>query len=142
MFLGGVLLLEGIALITFSQMAVLPLAIVSMLVFSLFVQMSEGATYSIVPFVNKRALGAVAGIVGAGGNVGAVGAGFLFRMESLQTEQALLLLGVCVIAVSTAVFLVRFSPKTEEEERLAMDRALGKAGGVLAPQRVIMVPYL
>ena len=142
MFLGGALLLEGIALITFSQMAVLPLAIVSMLVFSLFVQMSEGATYSIVPFVNKRALGAVAGIVGAGGNVGAVGAGFLFRMESLQTEQALLLLGVCVIAVSSAVFLVRFSPKTEEEERLAMDRALGKAGGVLAPQRVIMVPYL
>ena len=44
MFLGGVLLLEGIALITFSQMAVLPLAILSMLVFSLFVQMSEGAT--------------------------------------------------------------------------------------------------
>ena len=138
MFLGGVLLLEGIALITFSQMAVLPLAILSMLVFSLFVQMSEGATYSIVPFVNKRALGTVAGIVGAGGNAGAVGAGFLFRMESLQTEQALLLLGVCVIAVSAAVFLVRFSPKTEEEERKAMDRALGKG----VPQRVVMVPYL
>ena len=138
MFLGGVLLLEGIALITFSQMAVLPLAILSMLVFSLFVQMSEGATYSIVPFVNKRALGAVAGIVGAGGNAGAVGAGFLFRMENLQTEQALLLLGVCVIAVSAAIFLVRFSPKTEEEERREMDRALGKG----APQRVVMVPYL
>ena len=129
MFLGGVLLLEGIALITFSQMAVLPLAILSMLVFSLFVQMSEGATYSIVPFVNKRALGTVAGIVGAG---------FLFRMENLQTEQALLLLGVCVIAVSAAVFLVRFSPKTEEEERKAMDRALGKG----VPQRVVMLPYL
>ena len=136
--LGGVLLLEGIALITFSQMAVLPLAILSMLVFSLFVQMSEGATYSIVPFVNKRALGTVAGIVGAGGNAGAVGAGFLFRMESLQTEQSLLLLGVCVLAVSTVVFLVRFSPKTEEEERKAMDRALGKG----VPKRVVMVPYL
>ncbi len=138
MFLGGVLLLEGIALITFSQMAVLPLAVLSMLVFSLFVQMSEGATYSIVPFINKRALGTVAGIVGAGGNAGAVGAGFLFRMESVQTEQALLLLGVCVLAVSTAVFLVRFSPKTEEAERREMDRALGKG----VPQRVVMVPYL
>ena len=41
----------------------------------LFVKMSNGATYSVVPFVNKRALGAVAGIVGAGGNVGAVLAG-------------------------------------------------------------------
>ena len=119
MFLGGALLLEGIALITFSQMAVLPLAIVSMLVFSLFVQMSEGATYSIVPFVNKRALGAVAGIVGAGGNVGAVGAGFLFRMESLQTEQALLLLGVCVIAVSSCRLPCPL---------LAQDRGGGAAG--------------
>ena len=82
--------------------------------------------------------GTVAGIVGAGGNAGAVGAGFLFRMENLQTEQALLLLGVCVLAVSTVVFLVRFSPKTEEEERKAMDRALGKG----VPQRVVMVPYL
>ena len=37
-----------------------------MIVFSLFVQMSEGATYSVVPFINKKALGSVAGIVGAG----------------------------------------------------------------------------
>ena len=80
--------------------------------------------------------------MGAGGNAGAVGAGFLFRMEPVQTEQALLLLGVYVIAVSSTVYLVRFSPRTEEEERLAMDRALGRAGGVLAPQRVIMVPFL
>ena len=50
-----------------------------MLITGLFIKMSNGATYSIVPFVNKRALGAVAGIVGAGGNVGAVLAGFLFR---------------------------------------------------------------
>ena len=137
--MGGVLLLEGIALIAFSQMAVLPLAILSMLVFSLFgADVGWGHTYFIVPFVNKRALGAVAGIVGAGGNAGPVGAGFLFRMESLQMEQPLLLLGVCVIAVSIAVFLVRFSPKTEEEERREMDRALGNG----VPQRVVMVPYL
>ena len=32
----------------------------------------DGATYSIVPFINKKALGSVAGIVGAGGNMGAV----------------------------------------------------------------------
>ncbi|MAG56051.1 MAG: MFS transporter, partial [Planctomycetes bacterium] len=61
------LFIEGIALIFFSQMAVLALAIPMMIVFSLFVQMSEGATYSVVPFINKRALGAVSGIVGAGG---------------------------------------------------------------------------
>jgi NNP family nitrate/nitrite transporter-like MFS transporter len=65
-----VVLGEGIALMIFSRMTSLPLAIVSMIVFSLFVQMSEGATYSVVPFVNKKALGAVSGIVGAGGNFG------------------------------------------------------------------------
>ena len=38
-----------------------------MIVFSLFVQMSEGATFSVVPFINRRALGSVSGIVGAAG---------------------------------------------------------------------------
>ena len=76
------LLVEGVALIFFSQMRVIALAIPVMIVFSLFVQMSEGATYSIVPFINKKALGSVAGIVGAGGNMGAVAAGFLFRSEN------------------------------------------------------------
>ena len=41
--------------------------------------MSEGATFSVVPFINRKALGSVAGIVGAGGNAGAVAAGFLFK---------------------------------------------------------------
>ena len=72
MFLGAVLLVEGLALILFSQMATLLLAVGAMILFSLFVQMSEGATFSVVPFINRRALGSVAGIVGAGGNAGAV----------------------------------------------------------------------
>ena len=62
----------------FSRATHLPIAIGTMIVFSLFTQMSEGATYSVVPFINKKALGSVAGIVGAGGNFGAVSAGFLF----------------------------------------------------------------
>ena len=64
---------EGLALMFFSQMSALAAAIPALIVFSLFVQMSEGATYSVVPFINRRALGSVTGIVGAGGNAGAVG---------------------------------------------------------------------
>ena len=124
MFLGGVLLLEGVALILFSQMATLFLAVGAMIVFSLFVQMSEGATFSVVPFINRKALGSVAGIVGAGGNAGAVCFGFLFRAESLTYTDALMIVGVVVLIASALVFVVRFSPETERAERTALNNAL------------------
>jgi NNP family nitrate/nitrite transporter-like MFS transporter len=109
------LLIEGIALVFFSRMTAIALAIPMMIVFSLFVQMSEGATYSIVPFINKKALGAVAGIVGAGGNMGAVSAGFLLRAEAISYPQALLILGGLVAVCSFATFAVRFRPEEEAE---------------------------
>ena len=125
-FLGTVLLLEGVALVIFSRMPALGVAVAAMIVFSLFVQMSEGATYGIVPFINKRAVGPVAGIVGAGGNAGAVAAGFLFRMESLATQDALLILGIVVAATSSLSLLVRFTPAVEAEEKAAFAEALAK----------------
>ena len=120
-FLGIILLFEGLALVLFSQMAALTLSIATLVLFSLFVQMSEGATYSVVPFINKKALGAVAGIVGAGGNAGAVAAGFLFRMESLTWPSALLILGILVTASSSLALVVRFSPDYEAEVRREME---------------------
>jgi MFS transporter, NNP family, nitrate/nitrite transporter len=132
-FLGVVLLLEGLALILFSQMSTLLLAVGVMIIFSLFVQMSEGATFSVVPFVNRKALGPVAGIVGAGGNAGAVAAGFLFRIESLSTEQALLYLGVGVALVAPVVLLVRFSAQNEAEEKNALEYALAERALAAGP---------
>ena len=129
MFLGGVLLVEGLALVLFSQMATLFLAVGAMIVFSLFVQMSEGATFSVVPFINRKALGSVAGIVGAGGNAGAVAFGFLFRSESLSYADALLIVGLAVVVASSLVLAVRFSPETEREERRALDIALAERAG-------------
>lgn len=123
------LICEGIALIAFSQMHVLSFAIGIMLVFSLFVQMAEGATYGVVPFINKKALGAVAGIVGAGGNVGAVSAAFLFRSESLTYQQGLFYLGLAVLALASCVLLVRFSDAQEAEEAMAYRDAVGEDTG-------------
>ena len=61
-----------------------------MIIFSFFVQISEGATYGIVPFINKKALGTVAGLVGAGGNAGAGSQQVsFFRAESITTQQGL-----------------------------------------------------
>ncbi len=107
------LMAEGVALAFFSQMQVLALAIPAMIVFSLFVQMSEGATYSVVPFINKKALGSVSGIVGAGGNMGAVCAGFLMASESITYTEAFFILGILVFACSFATYLVRFTPEME-----------------------------
>ncbi len=129
---------EGIALIFFSQMRVLTLAIPAMIVFSLFVQMSEGATYSVVPFINKKALGSVAGIVGAGGNMGAVCAGFLFRMESISYPQALLILGFLVAGSAFASLLVRFS--TADEAAAAAE--LAKAVGRRREERKVRTPWV
>jgi NNP family nitrate/nitrite transporter-like MFS transporter len=114
---------EGLALMFFSQMTVLVMALPALIVFSLFVQMSEGATYSVVPFVNKKALGAVAGIVGAGGNAGAVAAGFLFK-GSLEWPVALLIIGGIVTACSFLAFAVRFDTEAETDAKLDLDAAI------------------
>ncbi len=118
------LAVEGCALMLFSRMTVLPLAIGSMVVFSLFVQMSEGATFSVVPFINKKALGSVAGIVGAGGNAGAVAAGFLLRVETLSWPNALLILGALVLVCSFVTYAVTFSAEAEEKASEEYEAAL------------------
>merc|ERR1719499_1600638 len=53
-------------------------ALMVLICFSVFVQMSEGTSYGIVPFMNKQQLAIVSALVGAGGNLGAVIAGFGF----------------------------------------------------------------
>jgi MFS transporter, NNP family, nitrate/nitrite transporter len=129
LLLGATICCEGLALMLFSQMHVLPLAIGAMMLTGLFIKMSNGATYSLVPFVNKRALGAVAGIVGAGGNIGSVLAGFLFK-GSMPWTQALLVLGMTITAVSVLAFVVRF---TQDEEQAAQAEIDARMLGALEP---------
>lgn len=127
-FLGVILFLEGLALMLFSQQTVLPIAIATLILFSLCVQMSEGATFSVVPFINKKALGAVAGIVGAGGNAGAVAAGFLFKTPALTWPEALLILGGVVTVCSFFAFAVRFS---EADERAVRQETAQRLAGAV-----------
>jgi NNP family nitrate/nitrite transporter-like MFS transporter len=91
---------EGLALLIFSRATDLAIAIPLLVLFGLFVKMSNGATYAVVPFVNRRATGAVSGIVGAGGSVGAMFAGFLLKGEGFNWHTALFILGAVITACS------------------------------------------
>lgn len=112
--LGVSLLAQGIFLMTFSQMNTVAMAVVMLICFGLFVHTTCGATYAIIPFVNPRAIGSVAGIVGAGGNLGAVFFGFLFK-GGIAWTTAFLLMGIGVTVVSALAWYVRFSPEAEAQ---------------------------
>lgn len=125
-FLGSSLFVGGLLLMVFSRMTVLPWAIAAMLSFALFIKMANGAAYAVVPFINKRSLGAVAGIVGAGGNLGGVLFGFLFRDDKMSYMDGLLYLGMAVAVMAVLSFAVRFSAEDEQRTKEAFNAAHAK----------------
>jgi MFS transporter, NNP family, nitrate/nitrite transporter len=73
------LLAEGAMVLVFANSTSLAGSIVILVVFSTFVQMAEGTSYGIVPYVDPPNTGTISGIIGAGGNTGAVLFGMCFR---------------------------------------------------------------
>ncbi|MGQ0699805.1 MAG: MFS transporter [Panacagrimonas sp.] len=122
---------EGIALLWWSQMGHVGIAIVAMLVFGLFTHMACGATYALVPFIDRNALGGVAGIIGAGGNVGAVAAGFLMK-GTADTQQCLMILGGLVTVSAVCAIAVRFSSEHKTREQALYEQAVADRAGLVA----------
>jgi NNP family nitrate/nitrite transporter-like MFS transporter len=100
-------------------------------------KMANGATYSLVPFVNPKAVGSVAGIVGAGGNIGAMLIAFLFKAKAVkftkdvidesgvsQTKDlidytsAFYVLGFIILVTGFVVLAIKLLVKDKEEEKL------------------------
>jgi MFS transporter, NNP family, nitrate/nitrite transporter len=129
LLLAGFLVLEGIGIMLFAKAGALPMAIISMLIFALFLKMANGGTYSIVPFVNKDAIGSVAGIVGAGGNIGAMLIGFLFKSKNITYSQAFFYIGIGVAVVGGVVLLahLRTSQRSEVATKMEDEAALARA---------------
>ena len=123
MLLGLVVFAEGIALLTFSRLTHLGSAIFMYLLCGLFVCMACGVTYAVVPLLQPEAIGSVSGIVGAGGNTGAVLAGFVLKADSLSTSGALSILGIAVAISAFSAFLLQFReshvPQAATQIRLA-----------------------
>jgi NNP family nitrate/nitrite transporter-like MFS transporter len=91
-------LLEGAFVMVFSKATTLAGAIIALMAFSIFVQGAEGSTFGIVPYLNPNVTGTVAGIVGAGGNAGAVIFSILFRQ--LEYRQAFFVMGATTSVIS------------------------------------------
>jgi MFS transporter, NNP family, nitrate/nitrite transporter len=114
---------EGVGLLWFAGTKTAPVAITAMLTFGLFTHMACGATYALVPFIDRGALGGVAGIIGAGGNVGAVLAGFLLKGVG-NVQSCFATLGGCVLFASLCALAVRFSATHKENEDALYRRAV------------------
>jgi NNP family nitrate/nitrite transporter-like MFS transporter len=138
LMLALLLLLEAIGIIFFAKAGNLTVAITLMFFFGLSLKMANGATYSLVPFVKPEAIGSVAGIVGAGGNIGAMLIAFLFKAKALHASKdviengvtktkdlidytdAFLSLGYIILGVAILVLIFRtITAKMQNEKQIA-----------------------
>lgn len=131
--LGALMLGEGLGLLWFSDAQVAGLAVAAMIAFGLFTHMACGATYALVPFIDRKALGGVAGVIGAGGNVGAVAAGLLLKSTG-SVQHTFALLGGFVIAGSLCALAVRFNAEHTAREEQLYREAMGQDP---APARLV-----
>ncbi|MDL2356514.1 MAG: MFS transporter [Pseudomonadota bacterium] len=109
---------EGLGLLWFANAGTVTYAVIAMLCFGLFTHMACGATYALVPFIDSKALGGVAGIIGAGGNVGAVLAGFLMKGTG-SIQQTLSILSALVVISALCAIAVRFTITTTSSDDAA-----------------------
>jgi NNP family nitrate/nitrite transporter-like MFS transporter len=99
------LALEGALVLVFANTGTLAGSIVVLVFFSLCVQAAEGTSYGIVPYIDPPSTGSISGIIGAGGNTGAVGFGLGFRQ--LGYKSAFMIMGITILGSSfLSLFIV------------------------------------
>jgi NNP family nitrate/nitrite transporter-like MFS transporter len=95
---------EGISIFILANTHTLGGAITIMVIFGLFCQAANGSAFGIVPYINPPVTGSISGIVGAGGNLGAVFFGLGFR--NLSEHQAFNLMAAVVIVSGLSCFCI------------------------------------
>merc|ERR1719181_666612 len=98
---------------------------ICMICFSICVQMAEGLHFGIVPYISRPALGVVSGMVGAGGNTGAlISSKFIVGAKNL--DQGFITLGWVIIVGSLLMHFIYFPEE----------------GGILLPKGLPFDPQL
>lgn len=95
---------QATTLFVYANARTVSTSIPCLILFGIFVQACTGTTFGIVPYVAPRFTGATSGIVGAGGNVGALCWGFVFKGVG-DRAQSFQYLSICV-AVATLLCAV------------------------------------
>jgi NNP family nitrate/nitrite transporter-like MFS transporter len=114
---------EGVFLLAFSQAGTAVMAVSMMITFGLFTHMACGSLYALVPFIDRKVLGGVCGIIGAGGNIGGVAAGLLLRFTG-QPQLCFLMLGLAAMLCACGAASIRFSASHKQAEQLLYDAAV------------------
>ena len=89
------LLVEGALVVVFANTKSLTGSILVMVCFAICGQAAAGTSFGIVPYIDPSATGSIAGLVGGGGNCGAVAFGMAFR--ELSYKQAFTIMGFCIV---------------------------------------------
>ncbi|HTV24254.1 MAG TPA: hypothetical protein VMG12_36430, partial [Polyangiaceae bacterium] len=139
LLLFALILGEGFGLLWFAKTQTVGLAVMAMITFGLFTHMACGATYALVPFIDRKSLGGVAGIIGAGGNVGAVAAGFLLKGVG-DVEHCFSILGGCVITAAFCAAAIRFTAAHKESEQALYDAAVRERELTAAAGAALLMP--
>jgi len=135
------LVIEGAMVLIFAHSDSLGVAIFIMVIFSSFVQAAEGSTYGIVPYVNPPVTGSIAGIIGAGGNTGAVCFGLGFRQ--LEPKPAFILMGSVILGsalLSPFILIKGHRGMLTGEDSEAIKAAWSGQGRAAAGANTLSVP--
>ena len=84
------------------------LTLFCIILFSIGVQMAEGLHFGIVPYISRPALGVVSGMVGAGGNAGALISGQFIVSAANPLDDGFIRLGVVIIVLSLSMHAIYF----------------------------------
>jgi MFS transporter, NNP family, nitrate/nitrite transporter len=99
--------LQGVTNIWLARTKVFADTLPILVIFSIFVQMSMGCCYGIVPYVDGPNTGSVAGVVGAGGSIGAALLALMFMSQDYDASMEWMGWFTIFTAIFTPLIIVK-----------------------------------